>query len=373
MRKNNLRTWVEVDTKALEKNYRIFRRLTGRKTALMAVAKSNAYGHSLHDFARVMQKFGVDWIGADSITEAIALREAKIKKPLLVLGHTLPLRYKEAAENNISVTVSTHEALDAIVKKTFSKPLKIHLKIDTGMSRQGFFVEDLPEVFAELSHKKDKIKFEGIYTHFAAAKNPSFPFDTHKQLEVFDRALKAAEFAGFKNLIRHAAATSGLIVFPESKFDMARVGIGMYGLWPSREVEAAFSDRIKLQPALTWKAIIGETKTLTKGSGVGYDFTEKVQNDMRVAIIPIGYWHGYPRKLSSIGRVIIKGGVARVVGRVSMDMIVVDISGVPSTKVGDEVILLGKGFSADDFALLSDTINYEAVTQINPLIHRFYN
>ena len=367
-----LRTWIEIDTKALAHNYRVFRKLIGKKCRLMAVAKSNAYGHSLVDFARLMQRIGADWIGVDSIVEAITLREAHVKKPILILGHTLPERYGDVFRTNARVTISNFEALEvAIHKASPARRLTIHVKVDTGMSRQGFFIEDLPRACELLDKYRSRIIFEGLYTHFAAAKNPAFPRDTEIQIQKFEQAAAIVEGFGFTP-IKHAAASSGTIVFPKSHYDMVRIGIGMYGLWPSKEVEAAFGEHIHLRPALTWKTIIGEIKMLKKGDRVGYDFTERIFVPTRVAICPVGYWHGYPRALSSIGHFIVKSRRARVLGRVSMDMTAIDISGVADAKIGDVAIILGDGISADDHAFLSDTSNYEVITRINPLIKRIY-
>lgn len=367
-----LRTWIEVDTKAISHNYRVFRRLIGKKCRLMAVAKSNAYGHSLVDFARLMQKLGADWIGVDSIVEASALREAHIRKPVLILGYTMPERYGDIFRAQASVTISNFEALEvAIHKASPARRLAVHIKVDTGMSRQGFFVEDLPRACELLDKYRSRIIFEGLYTHFAAAKNPAFPRDTDRQIQKFEQAIAIVEGFGFTP-VKHAAASSGAIVFPKSHYDMVRIGIGMYGLWPSKEVEAACRGAIALKPALIWKTIISEIKELKSGDRIGYDFTEYVHKTTHVAVCPIGYWHGYPRTLSSIGHFIVRGKRARVLGRVSMDMVVIDISNIKNAHVGDEAIILGGGISANELADLSCTSNYEIVTRINPLIKRIY-
>ncbi|MCX6701615.1 MAG: alanine racemase, partial [Candidatus Zambryskibacteria bacterium] len=176
------------------------------------------------------------------------------------------------------------------------------------------------------------------------------------------------------NPIVHAGASSVAFVFPEAYFDMVRIGIALYGLWPSKEVEK--SSKVKLKPILQWKTIIGEIKNVSKDSRVGYDFTEKFQKNSTIAICPIGYWHGYPRNLSSIGNVLVCGKRARILGRVSMDMIAIDISNISGVKVGSEVTLLGadgkKTISAEEVADWAGTSSYEIVTRINPLIKKFY-
>jgi len=371
-KKEGLRTWIEIDTKKLKANYSIFRKLAGKGTMLMAITKSNAYGHGLIDFSKLMHKFGADWLGVDSIVEALAIRKAGIRIPILVLGYTMPERYSEAARAGVSVTISNFAALKAAVGvATRSKPLRVHIKIDTGMHRQGFLPADIAKVFPYFKKKNANLRFEGIYTHFAAAKNPAFPKDTKAQITLFEKVLEEVHHAGFRP-IRHATATSGTILFPEAHYDMIRVGIGMYGLWPSKEAEAAFHHQFRLKPVLTWKTIVSEIKELTAGSRVGYDFTEELGRHSIVAICPVGYWHGYPRALSSIGYFVVRGQQAKILGRISMDMIIVDVTDIKGVVVGDEATIIGEGITADALAYLADTSNYEIVTRINPLIKRIY-
>lgn len=365
-----LRTWLEIDRARLAHNYAVFRSLLGPETKLMAVAKSNAYGHDIYQFARLQQELGADYIGVDSIVEATALRETGITIPLLVLGYTLPEKFAEAVAHDIALTISSLENLELL--KSFPE-LRFHLKIDSGMHRQGFLPEQVQKVLETL--KRDKVtteNFEGIYTHFAAAKNPAFPAETLAQLNSFLQVVERVKQAGYSP-IRHAAATSGTIVFPESQLDLVRIGIGMYGLYPSREVQAGYADKLDLKPALTWKTVVSEMKDLPAGSKLGYDLTEKLAQDGKIAIAPVGYWHGYPRALSSIGHTIINDEKAKVLGRVSMDMLILDVSEIKSARVGDEVILLGGNISAEELGDLSETSSYEIVTRLNPLMKRVYN
>lgn len=374
---DDVRTWIEVEKSALKNNYNEFRKLIIPTCKLMAVCKSNAYGHGLVDFTEAMVELGADWLGVDSMTEALRLRKEGIKLPILVLGYTLPSLYEEAAKQNVSLTISAFEQLENLLKIKNSEParpaggLKIHLKIDSGMHRQGFQLDEIEKAAKFIKEKLSDIEVEGVYTHFAAAKNPAFPADTNMQIEQFEKAFEIVQSAGFKPL-KHAAATSGTIVFPKSHYDMVRIGIGLYGLWPSLETKEAFRHKINLIPALTWKTIISEIKSIKADEGVGYDLTESLDRDGKIAILPIGYWHGYRRDLSSIGRVSINGKIAKVLGRVSMDMIVVDVSDI-DCKVGDKVIVLGGMILAEYLAALSDTSWYETITQINPLIRRTYN
>ncbi|PIP73395.1 MAG: alanine racemase [Candidatus Lloydbacteria bacterium CG22_combo_CG10-13_8_21_14_all_47_15] len=375
--KDGLRTWAEVSTKALGKNYRLFRKIIPKKTALMAIAKSNAYGHGLVPFARAMESLGADWIGVDSFQEAVRLREEGIAMPILVLGHTLPERLADSARRDIRVTVSNMPVLHACatLPKTIKKKLRMHIKTDTGMGRQGFQPNELGVVlsFAEKNGLIDAM--EGLYTHFAQAKNPSFRHTTQAQIQAFEKARAVFTRHGLSPLT-HAAATSGTMIFPEAHYDMVRIGIGMYGLWPSKEARAALADKFPLIPVLSWKTLIGEVNHMPKGAGIGYDHTEKLTQNSFIAVCPVGYWHGYPRALSSIGRAIVRQKQARVLGRISMDMLVLDVTHIPNVRAGDEVTLIGAStgaeINADELAHLSDTVNYEIVTRINPLIRRIY-
>lgn len=367
--KNTFRTWIEVDKKAVYHNIAEFRKIIKPNVKLMAVIKSNAYGHGLIDFAKTAEN-QVDWFGVDSITEGLKLRQNSLKKPILVLGYTLPSRVKEAAKNNISLTISTLDTLKHLAE--FKNPPKIHIKIDTGMHRQGFFLKDLPQVIKFL--KRFKFFPEGLYTHLAAVKDRQYSSYSFKQIEDFKKADKLFKKAKFKNYLRHIAASAGAILYPEAHFNLVRIGIGLYGMFPSREPKV--QTEINLKPALTWKSIISEIKSVPKGAYIGYDLTEKILRASKLAVIPIGYWHGFDRGLSNCGEVLIKGKKCKVLGRVNMDMIMTDVSNIPSVKIGDEAVILGnskkESVSVEDMALKINTINYEIVTRINPLIKRIY-
>ena len=373
--RRGLRTWIEIDKKAIAHNYQIFRNLIDKKCKLMAVVKSNAYGHNLLEFAKELQKLGVDYLAVDSIVEGIALRKEGIKKPILVLGYTLPEMLEEAIKYNIEIAVSNFETLKEIEKlKTSSKKIKTHIKIDTGMNRHGFLLSEKEKLLADLKKAKN-ISVVGLFTHFAMAKNPAFPQYTKNQIAEFEKWSESFNKNGF-NPIRHASATSGAILFKEAHFDMVRIGIGLYGIWPSSETRAFAEGKIKLAPVLSWKAVIGEVKAIKAGSRVGYDCTETVTKDTKIGIIPVGYWHGLPRALSSIGKIIIGNKKCKILGRVCMDIIMVDISDVKNVKVGDEVVIIGKSgkveITADEVSNIIDCSTYELLTRINPLIKRFY-
>ena len=379
------RAWVEVDTKALTHNYQTFRKLLRPETKLLAVVKSNAYGHDFRQYSLLMQKLGVDWLGADSITEAVPLRESGITIPILVLGYTLPENFALAARHNVSITVSNIEHPKFLQTKNYPSTgsgsqaksrdrLKIHLKFDTGMCRQGFSPKDTEKVLKYIKKELPHVTIEGIYTHFAEAKNPSLMVKTLSQWTEFKKVLSVLEGRNPSKmaLIRHAAATGATLTFLESHLDMVRIGIGMMGYWPEPAMQARYGKEITLKPALSWKTIISEIKTLPQGGTVGYDSTERVAPGSRIAILPVGYWHGYGRALSGVGNVLIRGSRAKVVGRVSMDMIAVDVTHIQTVRQGDMVTLVGGEISAEEVASLAGTSTYELLTRINPLTLRKY-
>jgi alanine racemase len=371
-----LRTWIEIDKEAIAYNYQIFRSLISKKTKMLGVVKSNAYGHNLFEFAKELEKKGIDYLAVDSVVEGITLRREGVKIPILILGFTLSEMVEKAVINDLEITVSNFNYFKEIKKINFgNKKVRIHIKVDTGMHRHGFQIEDINEVIKELKSLKAKLEVVGLYTHFASAKNPVFPNDTKNQIGIFNMWREAFNRADFKSLC-HACATSGIILFPEAHFDMVRVGIGLYGIWPSRETKSFVQNKFALKPVLSWKTIIGEINNIKAGERIGYDFTEKLKVDSKVAVVPIGYWHGYPRVLSGIGQVLVKGQQSKVLGRICMDIIMIDVTKIKNVKVGDEVTIIGRDhqveISVDDTAILLDGSSYEFVTRINPLIKRIY-
>ena len=372
------RTWIEIDAEALRSNAEQFLKLIPPTTRFMAVIKSNAYGHGLVQVAKVLSPMfrgstSKHWFGVDSIVEALRLRREGIKNRILVLGYTLPSRIAEAGANGIALTVSNFESLQAVA--ALPHPPPIHLKIDTGMYRQGFLPQDVFKLLNFL--KRFQIAPEGIYTHFASAKDPDNRQYTEAQLSSFGDTLSEFERAGMRGMVRHAAASGGVLLFPESHLDMVRIGMGLYGYWPSPESKASKLKDKKfknLKPVLAWKTVVGEVKEIPKGAVVGYDGTEQVAKKTKIAVLPVGYWHGYDRGFSGIGEVLVRGQRAKVLGRISMDMTVADVSGIRGVKTGDGAVLVGaqdkEAIWADEAGEKLGTTQYEFLTRINPLIRR---
>ncbi len=373
--KDRLRTWIEVDKKALAHNYGLFRALLPSGSLLMAVAKSNAYGHGLYHFVPAMEALGADWVGVDSIVEASALRKVGVRVPILVLGYTLPARLAEAADLGISLTLSSFDGLEAIGSGGFAGRVKVHVKIDTGLHRQGFLPESVGELIRVLKKDYSGLEIEGLYTHFAQAKDPDDLSYTRRQIAAFNRSGETFLTAGYRPL-RHASATAGALLYPGARLDMVRLGIGLMGLWPSSKMASSFASLHKLRPILSWRTVVSEVKRLPRGERIGYELTEELTRDSDVGVCPIGYWHGFPRGLGRVGEVLIRGRRARVLGTVSMDMITIDLTDIPGAAAGDTVTLLGRDgdetITADQAAARAGQSPYELLTRLNPLIQKYY-
>lgn len=364
-----VRTWVEISKQNLYHNVDQFKSLLKKGTRFGAVIKSNAYGHGLFTIAKLLQN-KADWLLVDTFIEGLHLREEGIKNPILVLGYTLPVHFDVAALNNISISVSQFESLKKIA--TMAHPPKVHLKFDTGMHRQGFYEHQIAEIISCIGRAPF---LEGIYTHFASAKDFNYPGYTEKQFKVFQGIIGVFKKSTFPGVLYHAAASGGVIVSPKTHLDMVRVGMGLYGYYPSAEIKDQMvtlaPKKIALKPILSWKTIVSEIKSVEAGEPIGYDLTEYLPKKTNIAILPIGYWHGYDRGLSSVSGVLIRGKRRRLLGRVSMDMITVEAG---NARISDEVTLIGvqgrEAIYADEVARRIGTTQYEFLTRINPLIER---
>jgi len=369
------KTWVELNKNALKSNIRQFQKLIG-DVNLMVVVKSNAYGHGLVEVAKILKgagpAFGGVNFGVDSIDEAVKLKKAGINSPILILGYTLKSRLKEVVKYNFRQVVYNKETVIELGK--IKKKVRVHLKIETGTSRQGIEKEQVLD-FVKLIKKYPQIEIEGIYTHFANIEDTTNYSFAEKQLNKFKEVVDLLEKNNIKIPIKHTACTAATILFPETYFNLVRAGIGIYGLWPSKETFVSAKNEHKkliLEPVLSWKTKIAQIKNIKAGTSISYGLTEKVFKNSKIVIIPVGYYDGYDRKLSGIGNVLIHGKRCKILGRICMNMMVIDISHIGNAKVEDEVVLIGRqgkeNITAEEVAQKSGTINYEVIARINSLI-----
>ena len=355
-------TWVEVDLTAIRNNVRQMRALTG--TRVMAVVKANAYGHGAVEAARAAAEAGAEWLGVARASEGGTLRAAGLRLPILVLGYTPPDQAAEAIGHDLTLTVFdlvTARAY-AATARALSRVARLHVKVDTGMGRLGVLPADAPE-FVRAVRALDGVEVEGVFTHFAGADMADLS-SARRQVAEFEAALNAIA----RLPLVHAANSAAAVALPEARFDMVRMGIALYGLNPSDDVPCPPGFR----PALTWKAIVTQVKTLPPGHGVSYGAEYVTPKTETVAVVPVGYADGYRRFPKNVNEVLIHGQRAKVRGRVCMDQIIVGVSHLPETCVGDEVILVGPGMTADEVARRWGTINYDVTSGIMARVLRLY-
>lgn len=348
----------------------------------MAVLKSNAYGHDLELCTRAVRGHA-DWIGVNSIEEAVRVRKVDDSTPVLVMGANDQADYKEIASyaSKPVLVLSTIDAIRELEDHLPGHPF--HLKVDTGMSRLGHHGVSLQKIFSYLSAHPE-LNWCGLMTHFANVEDVTDQTYAQEQLNRFDEASAfAVSAAGNRKLAFHTAASGAALLLPESRRDLVRVGISLYGMWPSRETRISASaltaqgtldSSFKLEPALQWKTRIVHINAITAGTAVGYGCTYRPVQDSNIAVLPVGYFEGYDRRLSNKAHVLISGKRAPVIGRVCMNMIMVDITHIADAKVGSVATLIGtddkESVTADDLADWMGTINYEVTTKIEPGIPR---
>jgi alanine racemase len=300
-----------------------------------------------------------------------------ITKPIAILGHTPSEELRHVDSNDYRQVISRLDVAKALSDeaRTAGKPARIHLKIETGTNRQGVLVEDL-RIFVEELRRFPALDIEGVYTHYANIEDTLDPSFAQSQLQRFREALGILESLGVRPPVIHTAATSGVLLYPETDFSMVRLGIGAYGVWPSRETQLAARERgrqISLSPILTWKTRVAQVKSVRAGEYVGYGLTYRAGRPMQVVVVPVGYYDGYDRRLSNSGRALIQGQPVPVIGRVAMNMMMLDVTDVGAQQ-DDEVVLLGRQqtneIRVEEMAEKAGTIPYEILCRINPLIPR---
>ena len=354
-------TRVEINKKNILHNLRSFRKLIGEDRVLMPVVKSNAYGHGMVQVARLIDESGLaDKICTVNDTEALELMKNGVKSPVFILSYWE--KNKKLINNKIEYPV--YDLGQAKFLSGLGKKIKTHLKVDTGTSRLGVLSKDFVD-FAKKVAPLPFLEIEGVFTHYANSEEDN-QF-TREQTEKLANVSQELNKLGIKVKTFHAACSAASISSPDTLFDGVRLGLGLYGLWPTKKIKV---ESLELKPALTWKTKIIQIKELDKGNYVGYGCTHQTNAKTKMAVLPVGYNEGYDRLLSNKGEVYIKGERCKVIGRVCMNLTMIDVSPLSDVKVGDEVELMGNNITPEEFASWAETINYEVITRINPLIPR---
>lgn len=381
MREDYQRVYAEVNLDAITSNLENMKANIAPETTIMAVIKTDGYGHGAIPIAKELE--GIEYISgfaAATAEEAFILRQAGIQKPILILGYTFPYSYESLIREEIRLTVfrpdtlkELSETVKALREKGIDKKAKIHIKVDTGMSRIGVRADEEGLAFVKEAFETEGIETEGIFTHFARADEKDKHY-VEKQLTEFEEFLeKIKKETGKQIPIRHCSNSAGIIELPRANMDMVRAGIILYGLWPSDQVR---QDIVKLTPALSLYSRIIYMKEIEAGTPVSYGGIFTAPSKMRVATIPVGYGDGYPRGLSDKGYVLVHGRKAPVLGRICMDQFMVDVTDIPEAAQGDKVTLLGRDgqeeITAQALGGMSGKFNYEFVCGLGKRIPRVY-
>lgn len=396
-------TWVEIDRAALRHNVHVLKnaarppelraKWSGREPLLCVMVKGNAYGHGLVPASRELLAAGVDWLGVHDLQEVQTLRSAGVEAPIYVVGYLPPSQVEPALRLGARFVVYDAEVLQeaSAAARRLGVRANLHLKVETGNNRQGLRHEEALATAIRIG-RDPHLHLEGICTHFADIEDTTDHRFAQSQLERFRACVSAVRQAlalppeGHPDdrLLAHASNTAALLLWPEVCGLLARCGIGAYGLWPSKETWLSVRQQgktpVELQPVLTWKTVVAQVRGVPPGEYVGYGRTFRAVRPMRLAILPIGYYDGYDRGLSNVGKVLVCGQRAPVVGRVAMNMTAIDVTDAPEVTAGSEVVLLGRQdrpdgsegdrVSAEEMAGWLGTIHYEVVTRIAERIQR---
>ncbi len=372
------RTWAEIDLSAIEQNYQAIRGTLRDGCRMMAVVKADAYGHGDARVAQLLQEKGAEWFGVSNLEEAVRLRDAGIVRPILILSYTPPEEAAKLAEYDITQTVISEEYAVQLNAAAVSAgvTLSVHVKVDTGMARVGFFCR--PETADAVCDEIERVcalsnlDADGIFTHFACADEQDGEAFTRRQFALFSQTVKTLEERGITFALKHCCNSAATVRFPEMQMDMVRPGIILYGLHPS----SWMGSTIPLIPAMSLRSVLSQVKAVPKGTAVSYGQTHTLAQDGVVATVPIGYADGYPRSLSDTARMLLSGYSVPLIGRVCMDQCLLDVTAVANAREGATVTVFGRDGDAvlpvEELAAISGTIPYEMVCLIGKRVPRIF-
>ena len=368
------RTWAEIDLDAVKYNIKEIRRVADKNAMVMAIVKSDAYGHGVTEISKVLLSNGADRLGVACLDEAIQIRRAEIESPILIIG---------ASQNEDAFDIVKYDITPAVFSKDFAKALsneaqnqnkicKIHIKLDTGMTRIGFNTgicdEKICDEIIEIS-KLPNIEIEGIFSHFSTADEKNTDY-TYQQFERFMTVCNMLDSRGLNIPVKHIANSAAIMMYPKMHLDMVRAGIILYGFYPSEDVD---KNILKLKKVMTLKSRITRVNNAVENRGVSYGKSYITKGNMKIATVPIGYADGYTRMLSGKAKMIVNNQAVDVIGRICMDQCMIDVTNVNNVNVGDEVTVFGsETVTADYLAKMLSTINYEIVCMVNKRIPRVY-
>jgi len=368
------RVHAVIDLDAICHNIKEVKRVIGPDVKVMPIIKADGYGHGAVPIAKALNEIGVDAFAVAIIEEGITLRKNGITQPIVILGYTSEYQYSSLIQYEIQPTVFCYEMAESLSKiaAALGQNAKIHIKLDTGMNRIGFKpTRESLEIVKKIS-KLPNIKIEGIFTHFACA-DEADKTSAKKQKAEYDKFIGWLSEEGIEIPVKHVSNSASIIDMKDWRMDMVRSGIITYGLYPSEEVS---KDVLDLRPAMSLKTHIVYIKEVGPGEGVSYNHTFVTKRNTKIATIPVGYADGYPRALSSKGRVLIRGQYAPIIGRICMDQFMVDVTDIPDVSVMDEVTLVGvdgeNRISVEEVANGAGSFNYEFVCGVSKRVPRVY-
>lgn len=369
------RVYAKIDLDAIAYNMEQMKQNIRPETKVMAVIKADGYGHGAVQIAEMMERWNYIWgFAVATLDEAVVLRTEGIQKPILVLGCVFPDQYMEMLKHEIRMNIYTEEMAESISRMAAreGKTAYMHIKLDTGMSRLGFGINEQSAETIKRISKMPNVNMEGIFTHFTKADEKDKSF-TKKQIQEFVWMTERLKEKNVRFTYEHCSNSAGIIDVPEANFDIVRAGISTYGLYPSEEVNKT---NVKLKPALALKSHVAFVKEIESGTPVSYGGTFVAKEKMKIATIPVGYADGYPRSLSNKGYVLIRGKKAPILGRVCMDQFMVDVTQIEGVSFGDKVTMIGKDgneiLPVEVLSELSGRFNYEFVCDLGKRIPRVY-
>lgn len=373
---------IELSKKAFKNNLNFIRKNIPPSVRFCSVVKGNAYGHGISEYVQMAMNCGVDYFAVHAAEEAYQLiSDLAIKPDLFIMGAADTAALEWAIQENIGLAVFDFQRLEQIslIARKLNKVARIHLELETGMQRTGFRTQQIQTLCDWIHQHKDHVMFYGLFTHFAGAESQANHFRISAQIVQFNQSAALFEANQLKPVYVHSACSAAIFNYPDAPGNMVRAGIIQYGFWPNRETQIRYYGDNENKPddlkrIITWSTKVMSVQQVSKGQYIGYGTSYLAQKNIKIAILPVGYAHGYSRKLSNIGSVLIQGKLAPIAGTINMNSMSVDVSGIEGVEPGTKVVLIGKqngkSITVNSFSEQSKLLNYEMLTRLSPNIPR---